>query len=548
MSGRVRSGSGSFRRLAAAAAVLLAGGAVAARPPTTGPAARPVPVAALLGVNLEGVADWAAQPLFADVMKQGRPWSAAGDIHTRVSVDAGGWPEGDASIVLGTPPARMARSTPYKLSFKGNAALSAESATIQNNVHDAATNTTTADVHVTSGNFILTFRGQPGGVKNVKLMRPGHAANEIFSRDLLARLSHFSVVRFMQALGGGGSPENPDVNWSDRTPPGYATQVTPSGLSWEYVILLANQGAHDVWINIPLNASDDYITALAQLFRYGSDGVKPYTSPQANPVYPPLDPSRKVYLEYVNELWNGIYRSTRENTRLAKAEVSNGDPNHLAFKSGSDFQYGMRRMAYKIVRISDLFRSVFGDGAMMTRVRPILAAQVDNYGTLVGPLEYIQTVYGPGNAYGNPGHPVNYYIYAGSGGPYLYDLGDPGSVDDIFARWSGGVAQEVYSTITGSKEICDRFGVKYVAYEGGPHLLPYSGGGSFKLAAQMDPRMKDQVVGLLHHWFQTAKADLFVYYTLASQWGPYGYFGLSDDITSEATPKWDAVKQVAAGQ
>jgi len=530
--------------------------ATAPPPPDPGPGPLPPPTPATppavpLGINLEGITDWAPQAFFADVMKQGRAWSAPGDVHTPVPLDAMGWPTGDAGIVVGTSPARMARSANYRLFFRGRATVSAESATIQNQVYDAATNTTTADVTITvNDNFVLDFRGQAGGVKDVKLMRPGHAFGELFSQDLLARLSHFSVVRFMQALGepGIGSPANPDTDWSTRVLPGYARQNTRSGIAWEYVILLANQASHDAWINVPLDATDGYVTRLAQLFRYGGDGVDPYTAPQANPVYPPLDPSRTIYVEHVNELWNGIYDSTGRNRSLALAEIRSGDPHHYRYTAGSDFQLGMRRMARNVVRISDIFRSVFGDAAMGERVRPVLAAQVDNLGTLADPLEYLLAVYGPGNPYGNPGHPVGHYVWAGSGGPYLYDVPGPATVDAIFADWSGGTAQAVYDSISSSKALCDGYGLKYVAYEGGPHLISGTGGQAAKAAAQMDPRMKDQIVGLLHHWFRTSQADLFVYYTLASEWGVFGYFGLSEDIASEATPKWDAVKKVAAGQ
>jgi hypothetical protein len=38
-----------------------------------------------------------------------------------------------------------------------------------------------------------------------------------------------------------------------------------------------------------------------------------------------------------------------------------------------------------------------------------------------------------------------------------------------------------------------------------------------------------------------------MYYALCSGYTQYGFWGLSDDFTSEATPKWDAIKQVAAG-
>ena len=59
-----------------------------------------------------------------------------------------------------------------------------------------------------------------------------------------------------------------------------------------------------MYIDIPSNASTSYLTNLADLFAYGSNGVTPYTSPQANPVWAPLDHNLKVYIEFSNELWN----------------------------------------------------------------------------------------------------------------------------------------------------------------------------------------------------------------------------------------------------
>ena len=55
---------------------------------------------------------------------------------------------------------------------------------------------------------------------------------------------------------------------------------------------------------IPSNVSTAYLTKLADLFAYGSDGVNPYTSVQSNPVWKPLNPNLKVYIEFSNETWN----------------------------------------------------------------------------------------------------------------------------------------------------------------------------------------------------------------------------------------------------
>jgi hypothetical protein len=501
-----------------------------------------------VGINLEAVADWAPQPFFADLIKQGRPWHLPGNVHAPVALDASGWPTGDAGIIVGTPPALLGRAAPYKLTFRGDAKVSAESATIRNQAYVAATRTTTADVHIEGGgNVVLTFRGQEVGVKDVRLLRPGQVAGDVFAHDLLARLKMFPVVRFMQALGehGIGSPANPDVEWADRVRPDHATQTGKNGIAWEYVVLLANQTGKDAWINVPLRASDDYVRKLALLLRHGSDGVNPYTSPQPKPVFPPLEPSRAVYVEYVNELWNGIYASTGENQRLALAEIAQGDPNHYRYKSGSDFLLGMRRLGHQTLRISAIFRSVFGDADMMSRVRPVLAAQIDNSGTLYAPLEYLEEVHGPGNRFGNAPRSVATIVYAGAGAPYvgLTKDADGLTVDDIFDQMTSQLHAGVLPSITSAKKACDRFGIRLVAYEGGQHLVGKRSLGA-KIAAQDDPRMKDILVRLLRHWFETG-GDLFAYYSLCSTWGEYGSFGLSNDIAKDGTAKWQAVKEAA---
>ena len=54
----------------------------------------------------------------------------------------------------------------------------------------------------------------------------------------------------------------------------------------------------------PRTLPTTYITDLADLFAYGSNGVNPYTSPQASPVWAPLNSNLKVYIEFSNEIWN----------------------------------------------------------------------------------------------------------------------------------------------------------------------------------------------------------------------------------------------------
>ena len=75
-------------------------------------------------------------------------------------------------------------------------------------------------------------------------------------------------------------------------------------MPWEILVALANETGKDIYINVPSNSSINYITKLADLFAYGSNGVNPYTSVQSDPVWKPLDSNLKVYIEFSNETWN----------------------------------------------------------------------------------------------------------------------------------------------------------------------------------------------------------------------------------------------------
>jgi hypothetical protein len=90
------------------------------------------------------------------------------------------------------------------------------------------------------------------------------------------------------------------VTWSHRIRPNTASQIKSGGelgglnpIALEYQILFANETNKNLYVLVPAKANDDYITKMAQMIKYGSDGVNPYTSTQANPVYRRLQaPSR----------------------------------------------------------------------------------------------------------------------------------------------------------------------------------------------------------------------------------------------------------------
>ena len=142
--------------------------------------------------------------------------------------------------------------------------------------------------------------------------------NQLFHPTFLARLGDvpWAFLRFMDWIESNSSPQR---DWADRRPPQHAFQQgvlnrrapatgfsgdRGTGLAFEQMVALANAAGRDLWINIPHLATDDFITRLAQLIRFGSDGVNPYSTTVVSPAYPPLNTNRQVFVEYSNEIWS----------------------------------------------------------------------------------------------------------------------------------------------------------------------------------------------------------------------------------------------------
>ncbi|MGH9564096.1 MAG: hypothetical protein ACRD3S_21800, partial [Terracidiphilus sp.] len=346
------------------------------------------------GINIGTDLDWDTNRMFADAMKSSRAWGTTSDAGTTLpnsALDANGWPMQDASLYVWAGIGNMQGT--YALSFNGQATVQPSSGAIGNQSYNAAANLTTATLNYSStdSQSYLTLRftntkrtassGTNTGVTNVALMRPSTvgsttplASTQVFNPPFLAALNDFAVLRTMDYSATNG---NEIANWSDRTRPVDASQAIGNpgapaggwegpGGSWEYAILLANTTGKDLWINVPLNATSDYITKLAQLMKYGSDGTTPYTSTQTSPVWPGLNPSLHLYVEFANEVWNtaGAFQGN-ENHDEAIAEVNAGNSPLKFDGDTNDWNWAWRRPAEKIVEISNTFRQVWGDSAMM---------------------------------------------------------------------------------------------------------------------------------------------------------------------------------------
>lgn len=485
-----------------------------------------------MGVNMEGCQDWQPNRMFADAMKTSRGWgSAATPWDLAAPIDSDGWPTADAGVVVMTLAQYHDIGGIYKLSFTGQANVAGVAclAAIQNKLYDSVSNTTTCDVVVdpTNVQLMLSFTGTNGGVSNVKLMRPGYT-NETFTTSFLNLIQPFSCLRFVWYSQVINSPV---VNWSDRTLPTNATQnrrvagglqQTPIfyGACWEYAIQLANQTGKDMWVNIPDQATDDYVTQFATLLKNN------------------VNPGIHIYVEWSNEVWNGGYAETGRNYNAAQAEVATGT-SPLNYDGQTNPGYlAWRRVGKRTKEVSDLFRAVFGDAAMMTQVRPVLCMQNGQTMTIRQPLELID------NVYGAPSH----YLYAIACAPYwgiptAWDSRTDLSVDDIISALPANLASTM-NAATDWTVWAHWYNVKFMTYEGGPSL---TGANSLnaKIAASHDPRIQAIVASFVDQFNQIG-GDFLNYYTSVAYDSQYGTFGLTDQDTNLNTPKYQAIIQELA--
>lgn len=455
-----------------------------------------IDVAAHLGSN---VTHWGQA--YTDIAKCARNNWLGNNGYTPSMDPVTGWPTTDFQLVfqeslnqgLGLDPLMRGK---ISFSFKGKGVpsvwgnVNAGSMTYS---YNAGTNTTngsflTLDNNINASYFRVQDTDRDGlgldhdGVTDLKLMRPtapdastSYAENTLFLNNFKTALEQFTALRVN--LNNG----NQERFWSDRTLPAFFNQESgrslarvysagnnkSNGASWEYKILLCNETGRDLYANIPMCATGwtvedatSYVYKLALLIKYGSDGVEPYSSPPASPVYPPLNPNLRCYVELSNEYWNfggDAFRQYWDLDAMTQADANEalfggtGDPlarpaDYLIFnydnqpltKDANGYFNSLgtwrhRKIALRIKQISDIFRTVFGDAAMMTRIRPVLEWQYANTnGTAERTLGFLDDYFNNANGqtYVAEPHPVNHFLYGGGGASY-YGAKNGNGVTDL---------------------------------------------------------------------------------------------------------------------
>ena len=423
--------------------------------------------ATLAGLNVDTYGAYVYQ-LYANAMDDSRDeW---GNYNSNVLLppsqrDANGWPTTDATNIVfegaGVNGGSIGTGT-YQLQFQGEAVVSANlfgsSKLLVNGTnygsnlpfgigYNAASNLTTATLVVYTNNLGILYLGFQNsrrnptdttntGVTNVKLMRPvtpgstnSFPVGTFFYTNFENAVQRFTSLRWILNA-------DRDTEWSSRPNeelPAYATHTGQGTYRfWEYMVILANECGKDIHACFPVQASNAYLTNVANLFAYGSDGVNPYNSPQANPVYPPLNPNLRIILEHENEVWNFSFPNWGNNLFMMLQAYTNHSPDWQivnydgVYNPGNPLPVAMRWHVLRTLRASDIFRGVFGDAAMDSRIRVIYEYQYDDLnGTASAALPFVDNYFNnaDGTNHVATPYPVNHYLWGGGGAVY-YGSGD----------------------------------------------------------------------------------------------------------------------------
>ena len=482
-----------------------------------------------LGANLQRITDWSFTPVYVDLMHQARKFgSAKAPWDESATLGRDGWPVGDFGVVLMIGATHYAGNAgSYQLSFEGRAKVAAvaSSAKVVQLSYNASQNRSSAQVVLAASEdqLMLAFTDTGAGIRNVQLIRPGYDARKppLFTSLFLNHIKRFKTLRFMEWLR---TNNNPVTTWDSRVAPDKVHYASRAGVPWEHIIALANQNRHDIWINIPIGADDDYVQHLARLLKQT------------------LKADSKIYIEYSNEIWNGGFEQYNSNRAMAIAQVQASPASVLAYDGQkTPALIAFRRVALRLKEFSDIFRGVYGDQAMFSTIRPVLGFQVVQYMTAKYGLDFINAVYGPPSR----------YFYAIAGAPY-FDLGEQQtleglSTEQVLQAMEASIKRpSIVPLLEADMALASWYGLKFLAYEGGPATF---GPGSLaaKKAANLDPRMHGLCVDHLTRWYRQGGDMLMWFMAGAGNWDTrYGAWELTTDLSLPDTPKTKCMDTVLA--
>jgi hypothetical protein len=527
-----------------------------------------------LGINLSTETSYNTQALFFDVHKEMDDWRQASSPYGYLpsnELTATNYPLENAyteTNMIGYP---MGTYT-LVYSSTGNASLSAASmgSIIPNTATTVTVNgvlTTTVRVQVQADSndprLLLYANNIDAGdqISNLHFYMPGYTAGQTppeLNPNVATRLGPFGTIRLMDLLDTNYSTV---TNWADRTTPENFSYVNNAGIAYEDAVAMANQLQENLWWNIPVQATQAYMADLAELIKYGSDGVNPYTGPAgsggSNPVpatgavYPGLDSNLKVYIEFGNELWHEGLPDDTYNIDQGYANKNEFDTNlpteHPSWfntaNSAGEFAFSAEQNVYELRQTYTAFSSVYG-ASLASQIGFVFAADSSNTIFSQAAFDYMNDMTAQWGAPSTwiTAYAVPTYINVDSS----VDVAGM-TLNQLFSDLDSQITTTFASTISADAQFAASYStpgntIALFSYEGGQALIPDNENATVKNEAQDDPRMGQFYTQLLNEWYSLG-GSLLLPFEFAETNTPSGDWGLLQTASDPGSPKWDAVIQ-----
>lgn len=482
-----------------------------------------------VGTNLNGLSYWSTELPFRDAFKSAGVWiSGSGDEwddQRRLDLDARGWVRSlkagqVANMVLFHDTAKFSGTLAprYIVRYDGSGSLQyAELAKLVEHeggrdvieVESGAGNATLTIASTDPKNYLRNITVRPEGA--------GPERSDLFNPVFVERLKGYRVLRFMIWMLGEGPGEIAPRRWSGRPTPRDAIW-TSRGAPAEVMVALANRVQADPWFTMPHAADDDYVRRFAELVRNS------------------LDPGRRVYLEYSNEVWNDVYPQTAYARKRGLALGLSKDPGEAL----------LRFYAKRAVEMFAIWEQVLG----RERLVRVLSFQSD------GLPEYSDEV---ALSFGD----TRDHVDALAIGPYFgTELAADAAaaaktkamtLDELFHELETAALPKARAEMLAHAAVARKYGLPMIAYEGGQHLWNMSGQESAEInslyhKANRDPRMGTLYARYLRDW-AAAGGGLFVHLLDCANVPDAGNWGALEYLTQPRAeaPKFDALRRFMEG-
>jgi hypothetical protein len=475
-----------------------------------------------IGMNLSPVNYWTESIIFTDVMTSasdmlsfydGGEWDS--QMMSEIPRDENGWP---LDIPYATSDGQRTKvrflinnyyQGRYRVLFDGTGRLSGAVTDDNGNYY--------VDLDGTGGHVWINIDESASGnhIRNMRILPEEYAGGQpypTFDSRYVEGLRPFHALRFMDWFETNDSEQ---VHWAGRVSRNHYTQGGKGGIAYEFAIELVNELDADAWVCVPHMASDDYIRNMARLFRDN------------------LEPGRKIYLEYSNEIWNWMFSQAQ--WVLHNGQMEDGSDmavdayvrEDLAAINSAPVDHP-EKDAYMMARTFRIWAEEFGSQTSQRLVRVATGqhAWVDNTRRI---LEYLFNTNGIGcdaisvGGYFNfdQQHHDDWVTQGGNVTPLEVIDG----VKDIYDTTSGAWTRE-------SAAYATAFGVDYLVYEGGQHMQPWMQGEWDYNQAVWDAQIHPEMYSLYNlnfdaHTQPEVDCKLFMAFSYIGQresrWGSWGH-------------------------